>query len=83
MATPAYIKARIAEGLIKCVRLQKFSDGFSCEFQYSETGKKSLWPSTAKQATRTWLTHSEVMSYVTEQIGWQGSVYDHHSNKIQ
>lgn len=83
MASPAYIREKIKHGLIKCVRLHKFSDGFSCEFQYIQVGKKSLWPSTGKHATRTWVTHKDVMLYVTDQIGWMGAVYDQHGNKTQ
>lgn len=83
MAAPAYIKARIDEGLIKCVRLHKFHDGFSCEFEYHEKGKKSLRPSTGKQATRIWLTLSDVLVYVREQIGWTGPMFDQHFNQIQ
>ena len=83
MAKPAYIKARIENGLIKCVRLHKFNDGFSCEFQYLQQGKVSLWPSIGKQATRTWLTMSDVLAYVKDQIGWAGPMYDQYLNKIQ
>jgi hypothetical protein len=83
MATPAYIKSKISENLIRCCKLSKFEDGYSCEFQYVEPGRKSLFPSTAKSATRIWLTHNDVMQYVTEQIGWTGLVFDQHNNRIQ
>lgn len=83
MAAPAYIKARISEGLIKCVRLQKFSDGCSCSFEYNEIGKKPLYPSTGKHPRRVWLTQSDVIEYVKGQIGWTGPIYDNYNNNYQ
>lgn len=83
MATPAYIKARINEGLIKSVSLQKYHDGYSCQFEYHDTKKRSLYPSTGKQPTRTWLTYKDVLDYVKEQIGWTGTIYNEHRERIQ
>ncbi|MBY0419375.1 MAG: hypothetical protein K2W88_15095 [Pararheinheimera sp.] len=83
MATPAYIKARIGEGLIKCVRLHKYNDGYSCQFEYHEKGKKALYPSTGKQPQRIWLTYKDVLDYVKEQIGWTGPMFDQNFNQIQ
>jgi hypothetical protein len=83
MATPAYIKARVEDGLIKCVRLNKFPDGYSCAFEFNEKGKKALYPSTGKQPLRIWKTYKEVLDYVKEQIGWTGHIYNEHLEKIQ
>lgn len=83
MATPAYIKARVDDGLIKCVRLNKFPDGYSCAFEFNEKGKKALYPSTGKQPTRIWKSCSEVLTYIKEQIGWTGPIYNEHLDQIQ
>ena len=83
MAAPAYIKARIEEGLIKCVRLNRFPDGYSCAFEYHEKGKKALYPSTGKQPTRIWITSTDVLTYIKEQIGWTGPIYNEHLDQIQ
>lgn len=83
MATPAYIRARIGEGVIKCVNLSRFSDGYSCVFVYNDKDKKPLYPSTGAQPTRVWKTYKDVLDYVKQQIGWTGPIYNEHLEKIQ